>query len=65
MICCKLFIHDLNFMRNRKNTLTKIAKFFFCNILTFCKAFDSISDFLNLGYQVKMIYLFKRESMFA
>ena len=33
----------------------KIAKF--CNILTFYKAFGSIPDLENLGYQVEMINL--------
>ena len=30
----------------------------FCNILTFSKAFDSIPDFENLGYQVELVNLF-------
>ena len=30
----------------------------FCNILTFSKAFDSIPDSENLGYQVEIVNLF-------
>ena len=54
---CKLIIYDLNFMRNLKK---KKFENIFCNILTFSKAFDSIPDFSNLGYQVKIVNLFKK-----
>ena len=56
-------------MRNqKKNTLENIFVLYivgkkllsFCNILTFCKAFDSKPDFENLGYQVEIIILFKK-----
>ena len=30
-----------------------------CNILTFSKVFDSVPDFLNLGYQVEIVKQFK------
>ena len=30
----------------------------YCNFLTFSKAFDSILDFENLGYQVEIFNLF-------
>ena len=29
-----------------------------CNILTFSKAFDSIPDFENLGYQIEIVKQF-------
>ena len=59
-----MIIYDLNFMQY---LFKKIAyeTFFveqkilsYCNILTFCKAFDSIPDFENLGYQVEIVNLF-------
>ena len=54
-------------MRNKKITFENFFLYFillkkissFCNILTFCKAFDSIPDFENLGYQEEIINLFE------
>ena len=40
--------------------IVKKKNFSFCNILTFSKAFDSIPDFLNLGYQVEIVNLFEK-----
>ena len=36
-----------------------------CKSLTFCKAFDSIPDFVTLGYQVEIIDVFFKNLMFA
>ena len=57
----------LNYMRNLKKITFDIFFVFYiieikllscCNILTFCKVFESIPDFENLRYQVEIINLF-------
>ena len=64
---CTLIIYKLNFMRNlKKNTFENFFVLYIvekkllssCTILTFCKAFDSIPDFENLGYQVEIVNQF-------
>ena len=42
---CELIIHDLIFRNRKINSFD----------MTFCKAFDSIPDFKNRGYQVEIV----------
>ena len=66
---CKLIIYDLGklYAKSKKKYIGGIFSVLYivtknllsvCNILTFSKAFDSIPDFLNLGYQVEIVNQF-------
>ena len=62
-----MIIYDLNFMQIKKKYIWDFFWYYiiyiktskFGNILTFSKAFDSIPDFENLGYQIEIVNLFK------